>query len=102
LSGGIPAGGLERPAAAQGQQAQQVQVGLWWPAADPARLRASAGAWRRLAADLEEVARSASQAVLRLSSQNQGEAISAFEAYWGQRLPAGGRGDGAGPLQVAG
>jgi hypothetical protein len=38
---------------------------------------------------VEEVARAASQAVLRLSSQNQGEAVTAFEAYWGQRWTGG-------------
>ncbi|MDQ6789743.1 MAG: hypothetical protein M3075_03625, partial [Candidatus Dormibacteraeota bacterium] len=79
MSGGIPAGGLDRPASTQGQQPQQVQVGLWWPAADPAKLRASAGAWRRLADDVEGVSRVASQAVLQLSSQNHGGAVSAFE-----------------------
>jgi hypothetical protein len=88
LSGGIPAGGLDRPAAAQGNP-QQVQVGLWWPAADPAKLRASAGVWRRLADDIEGVTRVASQAVLQLSSQNQGEAVSAFEAYWTERWTGG-------------
>ena len=89
MSGGIPAGGLDRPASTQGQQPQQVQVGLWWPAADPAKLRASAGAWRRLADDVEGVSRVASQAVLQLSSQNHGGAVSAFEAYWTQRWAGG-------------
>jgi hypothetical protein len=89
LSGGIPTGGLDRPASTQGQQPQQVQVGLWWPAADPAKLRASAGAWRRLADDVEGVSRVASQAALQLSSQNQSEAVSAFEAYWAQRWTGG-------------
>ena len=89
MSGGIPTGGLDRPASTQGQQPQQVQVGLWWPAADPAKLRASAGAWRRLADDVEGVSRVASQAALQLSSQNQSEAVSAFEACWAQRWTGG-------------
>ncbi|MBJ7597997.1 hypothetical protein [Candidatus Nephthysia bennettiae] len=99
MSGGLPPAGLEPHPAARGAQVQQTQAGLWWPAADPGKLRSAAAAWRSLAADVESVSGAASAVVSGVAAQNQGQAIDAFEAYWRSRwaggsgaLPAGGPG----------
>ena len=89
MSGGLPAAALQpHPAAAAGagsQPVQHVQAGLWWPAADPARLRAAAAAWRSLASEVEAMSASASSVARSMAAENQGHAIDAFEAYWGSR-----------------
>jgi hypothetical protein len=85
----VPVGGYQRPATAGGQHVQNLQAGLWWPAADPARLRAAAAAWRRLAADVEQVSAATSAVVRQLSADNHGEGITAFEAYWSSRWMGG-------------
>jgi hypothetical protein len=89
LSGGVPAGGYQRSATGGGQQIQNVQAGLWWPAADPGKLRAAAAAWRRLAADVEQVTAAASAVVRQVGAENHGQGITAFEAYWSSRWLGG-------------
>jgi hypothetical protein len=68
---------------------QHVQAGLWWPAADPGKLRAAAAAWRSVAADLEAVSASASAVARSVTAENQGQAVDAFEAYWVGRWTGG-------------
>ena len=41
-------GGFKPPGGADGNKVQQAKAAVWWPAADPARLRAAAGHWRKL------------------------------------------------------
>jgi Colicin E5 ribonuclease domain len=85
----VPAGGFQGAGTGGGQQVQNLQAGLWWPAADPGRLRAAAAAWRRLATDVEEVSAATSAVVRQLSAENHGEGITAFEAYWSSRWMGG-------------
>jgi hypothetical protein len=83
MSGGLPAGVLQPHAAAGGAQpAAQVQAGLWWPAAEPGRLRAAAAIWRSLLSEVETISGSASTVVRGVAGDNQSQAIDAFEAYW--------------------
>ncbi|MDQ6920272.1 MAG: hypothetical protein M3170_01570, partial [Candidatus Dormibacteraeota bacterium] len=89
MSGGLPAAALQPHPAAGSQPVQHAQVGLWWPAADPARLRAGAAAWRSLAADVEAVSEPASAVARGVVAENQGHAVDAFEAYWGSRWVGG-------------
>jgi len=85
----MPAGGLQPHPAADGAQVQHAQAGLWWPAADPGKLREAATAWRSLAADLESVSRAASVVIGGVAAQNQGQAIDSLEAYWQSRWVGG-------------
>ena len=85
----MPAGGFQGAGTGGGQQVQNLQTGLWWPAADPGRLRAAAAAWRRLAAEVEQVSAATSAVVRQLSAENHGEGITAFEAYWSSRWMGG-------------
>jgi len=57
-------------------------MGIWWPAADPARLRAAAQAWRDMARALDAVDGASQSAVLNLLADNQGPAMDAFGTYW--------------------
>lgn len=73
-----------------GQQVQHVQAGIWWPAADSARLRAAAHAWRETAAALNDVQAATRASALTVQADNQGKAIDAFEAYWQKWAGTGG------------
>jgi hypothetical protein len=57
-------------------------VGIWWPAADPARISAAATAWRDLAADVEAVATGTAQVVRNVCAENHAGAVTAFEVHW--------------------
>jgi hypothetical protein len=61
---------------------KQTQVGIWWPAADSAKLRTAAQAWREMAHTLDAVDAATQPAVLNLLADNQGPAMDAFAAYW--------------------
>jgi hypothetical protein len=61
---------------------QQTQMGIWWPAADSAKLRAAARAWKDMAHALDAVEAAGQSAVLNLLADNQGPAMDAFAAYW--------------------
>src|SRR4029077_170053 len=61
---------------------QHVQAGIWWPAADSAKLRAAARAWRDMAKALDAVQTASQSAVLNVAADNDGAAIAAFGAYW--------------------
>lgn len=65
-----------------GKHVQHVQAGIWWPAADSAKLRAAASAWRDMAHALDAVHPAADMAVLNVVADNQGPAMDAFAAYW--------------------
>jgi hypothetical protein len=63
-------------------QDQNIQIGIWWPAADSAKLRAAAQAWLEMARALDRVRDASRPAVLSLLADNQGPAMDAFAAYW--------------------
>ncbi len=65
-------------------QGKQTTMGIWWPAADSAKLRTAAQAWREMARALDAVDASSQSAVLNMLADNQGPAIDAFTAYWGK------------------
>jgi hypothetical protein len=90
VSAGVPAQAFQRSGAAAGQKNQTAQVGIWWPAADPARIRAAAGVWRDLATDLDGVAMRGTQVVHCLGAENHAGALLAFEGYWTRNWAAGG------------
>ena len=78
-------GGFKPPGGADGNKVQQAKAAVWWPAADPARLRAAAGHWRNLAADVEAVTHDATRVVAGLCAENNSRGLTAFEAYWSSR-----------------
>jgi hypothetical protein len=86
----MPAGALQPHPASGGPQVEHAQAGLWWPAAEPGKLREAAAAWRTLAGEVESVSAAASTVVVGVAAQNQGGAIDALEAYWGSRWVGGG------------
>src|SRR5260370_6867736 len=57
-------------------------MGIWWPAADSAKLRTAAQAWREMAHALDAVDAATQPAVLNLLADNPGPAMDAFAAYW--------------------
>jgi hypothetical protein len=63
-------------------QAKQTTMGIWWPAADSAKLRIAAQAWRDMAHAIEAVQSATAPAVMNLLADNQGPAMDAFAAYW--------------------
>ena len=78
------------PQQQDGQQVQHIQAGIWWPAADSARLRAAAHAWREMAAALSDVQAATQASALSVQADNQGKAIDAFETYWQKWAGTGG------------
>jgi hypothetical protein len=69
-------------------QGKQTQMGIWWPAADSAKLRAAAHAWRDMARAIDAVDVASQSAVLNLLADNRGPAMDAFATYW-QKWSAG-------------
>src|SRR5258708_16029687 len=57
-------------------------MGIWWPAADSAKLRVAAQAWREMARAIDGVDSATQSAVLNVLADNQGPAMDAFGAYW--------------------
>jgi hypothetical protein len=91
VSGGLPAGAVHpAPDPSGSRPAQHIQAALWWPAADPGKLRLAAAAWQGLAVEVEAVSRSASTTMLTVALQNQGPAVDSLEAYWTSRWMGGG------------
>jgi hypothetical protein len=100
VSGGLPARTLQPDSAVTDDHpAQHLQAGLWWPAADPGKLRSAAAVWRDLAAEMDTVSGATSAVVKGVATQNQGQAIAALETYWESRWVGGG---GALPSVVEG
>ncbi|WP_433802490.1 hypothetical protein [Actinomycetospora sp. CA-084318] len=58
------------------------EVGLWWPAADPERLRAAAGAWDRAAADLDRAREVGWSGAAQARATWTGEAADRFASTW--------------------
>jgi hypothetical protein len=85
----MAAGGFKPPGGTDGQKVQHARADLWWPAADPATLRAAAGHWRDLANEVETVARQATGTVVRVCDENQSRGLIAFDAYWSSRWTGG-------------
>jgi len=74
--------GVYIPPRNQSHSNQHVQAGIWWPAADSAKLRAAAHAWRDMAHALDGVQAAGQSAALSALADNSGPAIDAFAAYW--------------------
>ncbi|MCD2186686.1 WXG100-like domain-containing protein [Actinomycetospora soli] len=58
------------------------EVGLWWPAADPERLRAAAGAWDRAAVELDRAREVGGSATAQARATWAGGAADRFAATW--------------------
>jgi hypothetical protein len=69
-------------------QAKQTTMGIWWPAADSAKLRSAARAWREMALAIDSVDASTQSAVLNVLADNQGAAMAGFDTHW-QKWSAG-------------
>lgn len=82
MSVGLAGLSLQRSAAAGAHESNNAQVGIWWPAADPARIRAAATAWRDLAGDVDAVSTRATQVVRHVCAENHAGAVTALEAHW--------------------
>ncbi|MBY8887322.1 DUF6531 domain-containing protein [Streptomyces sp. PTM05] len=59
-------------------------MGLWWPDADSGTLRTAAGAWRTFATAVDDVRTPVNNTAASLIHNNSGEAIDAFEVFWGR------------------
>lgn len=74
--------GVYIPPRNQNHSHPPVQAGIWWPAADSAKLHAAAHAWRDMAHALDGVQAAGQSAALSALADNQGPALDAFAAYW--------------------
>jgi hypothetical protein len=74
--------GVYIPPRNQSHSNQHAQAGIWWPAADSAKLHAAAQAWRDMAHALDGVQAAGQAAALSALADNQGPALDAFAAYW--------------------
>lgn len=61
-----------------------LKLGMWWPDADPGALRKAADAWRTFAGAVDDVRTPVNNAATSLIHNNKGEAIDAFEVFWGR------------------
>ncbi|MFF2149177.1 RHS repeat protein, partial [Kitasatospora sp. NPDC058190] len=59
-------------------------TGMWWPDADPDKLRKVADAWEAMATAIDNVTVPTSQAAAAIVANNHGPAIDAFGKFWGQ------------------
>ncbi|MEV7402450.1 DUF6531 domain-containing protein [Streptomyces sp. NPDC091267] len=66
-----------------------LKVGLWWPDANSGTLRSAADAWRAFADSVDDVRTPVNNAASSLISNNTGEAIEAFEKFWGRYAKGG-------------
>ncbi|MFD7499704.1 RHS repeat-associated core domain-containing protein [Streptomyces sp. NPDC059850] len=57
---------------------------MWWPDADADTLRHAADAWRTFAGTVDDVRAATNKAATTLIHNNKGEAIDAFETFWGR------------------
>ncbi|MFE6056195.1 hypothetical protein ACFQ6N_36070 [Kitasatospora sp. NPDC056446] len=58
-------------------------TGMWWPDADPDKLRKAADAWDAMATAIDNVTAPTNQAAAAIVAGNHGPAIDAFGAFWG-------------------
>ncbi len=61
-----------------------IKLGMWWPDADSDTLRNAADAWRTFAGTVDDVRVATNKAATTLIHHNEGEAIDAFEVFWGR------------------
>ncbi|MGH3116152.1 MAG: DUF6531 domain-containing protein, partial [Gaiellales bacterium] len=67
-------------------------LGLSWPGGDPGKLREAADAWRAFAESVDDVRTPVNKAAKSLIHHNKGEAIDAFEVFWGRYVGEGDNG----------
>ncbi|MFJ2403372.1 DUF6531 domain-containing protein [Streptomyces xanthochromogenes] len=65
---------------------------MWWPDANSGTLRHAAGAWRTFADAVDDVRTPVNNAASSLIHNNKGEAIDAFEVFWGRYAKGGNAG----------
>ncbi|MFF2143325.1 hypothetical protein [Kitasatospora sp. NPDC058190] len=65
-------------------KAVQKLTGMWWPDADPDKLRNVADAWEAMATAIDNVTVPTNQAATAIVANNHGPAIDAFGKFWGQ------------------
>ncbi|MFH8383347.1 hypothetical protein ACH4E7_20760 [Kitasatospora sp. NPDC018058] len=65
-------------------KAVQKLTGMWWPDADPDKLRKIADAWEAMATAIDNVTVPTNQAAAAIVANNHGPAIDAFGKFWGQ------------------
>ncbi|MDH6706124.1 hypothetical protein P3T27_002847 [Kitasatospora sp. MAA19] len=58
-------------------------TGMWWPDADPDKLRTVAAAWDTMATAIDNVTAPTNQAAAAIVANNHGPAIDAFGKFWG-------------------
>ncbi|MEU6966268.1 hypothetical protein AB0A71_00755 [Kitasatospora aureofaciens] len=63
-------------------KAVQKVTGMWWPDADPDKLRAVADAWEAMATAIDNVTAPTNQAAAAIVANNHGPAIDAFGTFW--------------------
>ncbi|MFC9297192.1 DUF6531 domain-containing protein [Streptomyces sp. NPDC057011] len=61
-----------------------LSLGLWWPDANSGTLRHVADAWRTFADAVDDVRTPVNNAASSLITNNSGEAIEAFNVFWGR------------------
>ena len=61
-----------------------LELGMWWPDANSGTLRHAADAWRTFADTVDDVRAATNKAATTLIHNNKGEAIDAFETFWGR------------------
>ncbi|MGW7618313.1 DUF6531 domain-containing protein [Streptomyces antimycoticus] len=61
-----------------------MKLGMWWPDANSGTLRHAADAWRTFADSVDDVRVATDKAATTLIHHNKGEAIDAFETFWGR------------------
>jgi RHS repeat-associated protein len=61
-----------------------LKLGMWWPDGNSGTLRHAAGAWRTFADSVDDVRTATNNAAGSLIHNNTGEAIDAFEVFWGR------------------
>ncbi|MEU2513554.1 DUF6531 domain-containing protein [Streptomyces syringium] len=67
-------------------------IGLHWPDGDPGKLRKAAAAWETFADSVDAVRTPVNNTAGALIRNNKGEAIDAFETFWGRYAGDGGKG----------
>ncbi|MFJ9457820.1 hypothetical protein ACIRST_22400 [Kitasatospora sp. NPDC101447] len=65
-------------------KAVQKVTGMWWPDADPDKLRKVADAWEAMATAIDNVTAPTNQAAAAIVANNHGPAIDAFGTFWGR------------------
>ncbi|WP_308030086.1 DUF6531 domain-containing protein [Streptomyces sp. CoH27] len=61
-----------------------LDMGLWWPEADPGKLRDAAKAWRAFAHSVDDVRSPVHRSASAIIHNNTGESIEAFRKFWGR------------------